>query len=189
MISRWVWRKISSQFSEEFLDGRKSFIFSWNKEHRPIHEAALIHCFDLSKKGQKFKYQPEPKKVQSSESAQTPSQKNPFTKPQAMVPPTGGFEPKGVSDRDEESKPYSPSQPTKGSSNISNSAASGNRNVIGPTVTNTPPLSKERGASPPKEMIAKPPKGENSIGFNICYRTPKTMCIGNQASEFECNLK
>ena len=59
MISRWAWRKIAhSQFKEEFIDGRKSFIFSWNEKHRPIHEEALLHYFDTSKKGQKFEYQP-----------------------------------------------------------------------------------------------------------------------------------
>ena len=40
------------------MDGRKSFVFSWNKKHREIHEEALLHYFDPSKKGQKFEYQP-----------------------------------------------------------------------------------------------------------------------------------
>jgi len=40
------------------MDGRKSFIFSWNKKHRAIHEEALLHYFDPCKKGQKFEYQP-----------------------------------------------------------------------------------------------------------------------------------
>ena len=40
------------------MDGRKSFVFSWNKKHSAIHEEALLHFFDLSKKGQKFEYQP-----------------------------------------------------------------------------------------------------------------------------------
>ena len=40
------------------MDGRKSFVFSWNKNHRVIHEEALLHYFDPSKKGQKFEYQP-----------------------------------------------------------------------------------------------------------------------------------
>ena len=57
-ISRWVKRKVSSQFSEENMDGRKSFIFSWNQKHREIHEEALRHFFDSRKKGQKFEYQP-----------------------------------------------------------------------------------------------------------------------------------
>ena len=39
------------------MDGKKSFIFSWNKKHRAIHEEALLHYFDRSKRGQKFKYQ------------------------------------------------------------------------------------------------------------------------------------
>jgi len=60
VISRWARRKVASQFDEEYLDGRKSFIFSWNKQHREIHEEALLHYFDPRKKGQKFEYQPKP---------------------------------------------------------------------------------------------------------------------------------
>ena len=63
VISRWARRKISSQFREEFLDGRKGFIFSWKKKHRKIHEEALLHFFDSSKKGQKFKHQPTQRKL------------------------------------------------------------------------------------------------------------------------------
>ena len=57
VISRWAKRKVFSQFNEEYLDGRKSFIFSWNKEHREIHEQALRHHFDPNKIGLKFEYQ------------------------------------------------------------------------------------------------------------------------------------
>ena len=57
VISRWAERKVFSQFSEEYLDGRKSFIFSWNKQHRVIHEQTLLHHFDPNKKGLKFRYQ------------------------------------------------------------------------------------------------------------------------------------
>ena len=63
VISRWARRKVASQFKEEYLDGRKSFIFSWDKQHREIHEKALLHYFDPSKKGQKFEYQAKPKPV------------------------------------------------------------------------------------------------------------------------------
>ncbi|XP_078380102.1 uncharacterized protein LOC144663042 isoform X1 [Oculina patagonica] len=63
VISRWAKRKVGSQFNDEYLDGRESFIFSWNKKHREIHEEALLHYFDPSKKGQKFVYQPKPKPV------------------------------------------------------------------------------------------------------------------------------
>ena len=63
VISRWARRKVASQFNEEYLDGRESFIFSWNKQHRQIHEAALLHYFDPRKKGRKFEYQPKPKSV------------------------------------------------------------------------------------------------------------------------------
>ena len=58
VISRWAKRKVSSQFSIEYLDGRKSFIFSWNKQHRVIHEQALLHHFDPNKEGKEFDYQP-----------------------------------------------------------------------------------------------------------------------------------
>lgn len=36
------------------MDGRKSFIFSWNKEHKSIHEEALLHYFNPEKKDEKF---------------------------------------------------------------------------------------------------------------------------------------
>ena len=58
VISSWAKRKVSSQFGREYLDGRKSFIFSWNKQHRAVHEQALLHYFDPNKKGIKFEYQP-----------------------------------------------------------------------------------------------------------------------------------
>ena len=61
VILRWARRKVASQFDEEYLDGRKSFIFSWNKAHREIHEEALKHYLDPSKKEQKFQYVPKPK--------------------------------------------------------------------------------------------------------------------------------
>ena len=80
VISRWARRKVASQFNEEFLDGRKSFIFSWNKRHREIHEEALLHYFDPSKKGQKFEYQPKPKPV--------PKIKEP---PKPVIPASGAI--------------------------------------------------------------------------------------------------
>ena len=40
------------------MDGRKSFVFSWNKNHRAIHEEALLHYFNPRKKRQKFEYHP-----------------------------------------------------------------------------------------------------------------------------------
>ena len=58
VISRWARRIVRSQFREEFLDGGKSFVFFWDKKHREIHEEALLHYFDPSKKGNKFQYQP-----------------------------------------------------------------------------------------------------------------------------------
>ena len=61
VISRWAKRKVSSQFQDDYLDGRTSFIFSWDKKHRPIHEEAMQHYFDPAKKGFKFEYTPKQK--------------------------------------------------------------------------------------------------------------------------------
>lgn len=72
-ISRWAKRRISSQFSEELIDGRKSFIFSWDQEHRAIHEEALVHFLDERKRGEKFEYQPKGKSSQVSETAMSPT--------------------------------------------------------------------------------------------------------------------
>ena len=58
VISHWARRKVAPQFDEKYLDGRKSFVFSWNKGHREIHEKALEHYLDPSKKGEKFQYVP-----------------------------------------------------------------------------------------------------------------------------------
>ena len=40
------------------MDGRKGFILSWNEKHREIHEEALRHFLDPSKRGTKFEYKP-----------------------------------------------------------------------------------------------------------------------------------
>ena len=58
VISRWAKRKVASQFGEEYLDGRQSFIFSWNEKHRLIHEEAMRHYLDPEKRGSKFEYTP-----------------------------------------------------------------------------------------------------------------------------------
>ena len=57
-ISRWARRKVSSQFNDEYMDGRKGFILSWNEKHREIHEETLRHFLDPSKRGTKFEYKP-----------------------------------------------------------------------------------------------------------------------------------
>ena len=56
-ISPWARRIVFVQFNEEYLDGRKSFVFSWGEKHRQIHVEALMHFFDPDKNGEKFKYQ------------------------------------------------------------------------------------------------------------------------------------
>lgn len=49
VLSRWAYRKVSSQFDAKLMDGRKSFIFSWDQKHRPIHEEAMVHFLDPQK--------------------------------------------------------------------------------------------------------------------------------------------
>lgn len=49
VLSRWAFRKVSSQFDEKLMDGRKSFIFSWDEKHRSIHEEAMVHFLDPQK--------------------------------------------------------------------------------------------------------------------------------------------
>ena len=57
VISPWARRIVCVQFNEEYLDGRKSFVFSWGEKHRQIHVEALMHFFNPDKNGEKFKYQ------------------------------------------------------------------------------------------------------------------------------------
>ena len=54
VLSRWARRKIMSQFTEDFLDGSTSFVFSWGEKHRPIHEEALLHLLLHGNQGKKF---------------------------------------------------------------------------------------------------------------------------------------
>ena len=58
VISRWARRKVASQYREEYMDGRQSFIFSWDEKHRMIHEEAMRHFLDPGKRGSKFEYTP-----------------------------------------------------------------------------------------------------------------------------------
>ncbi|XP_073255741.1 uncharacterized protein [Porites lutea] len=77
VISVWARRAMSVQFSEEYLDGRKSFIFSWGEKHRPIHEDALKHFFDPGRNGERFIYQ-------------LPTQRDPSLQP-GRVKPVGSI--------------------------------------------------------------------------------------------------
>lgn len=49
VLSRWAFRKVSFQFDAKLMDGRKSFIFSWDEKHRSIHEEAMVHFLDPQK--------------------------------------------------------------------------------------------------------------------------------------------
>ena len=56
-ISQSAFSAIKTQLQMKFIDGRQSFIFSWDDSHRPIHEEALLHYFDRNRRGQKFEHQ------------------------------------------------------------------------------------------------------------------------------------
>ena len=47
-----------SQFGEEYLNGRNSLIFTWNKQQRVIHEEDLLHHYDPNQRRQKVEDQP-----------------------------------------------------------------------------------------------------------------------------------
>ena len=71
VLSLWARRKVSSQFNDEFMDGRKSFFFSWDKEHRPVHVEVMLHFFYPDKKGEKFVPKP---KVEAAVAPEDPKE-------------------------------------------------------------------------------------------------------------------
>lgn len=74
-ISHWAKRRIAlPQFRQELIDGRKSFVFSWNKSHKAIHVEALVHYFDPNAQGRKFEHQSLKRSIQSK--PQAPSSAN-----------------------------------------------------------------------------------------------------------------
>ncbi|XP_048587986.1 uncharacterized protein LOC5499655 [Nematostella vectensis] len=62
VLSQWARGKVSSQFLEEYMNGSRSFIFSWDEHHHPIHEEALQHFLDPSKTDE-FVPKPRPPQV------------------------------------------------------------------------------------------------------------------------------
>lgn len=92
------------------MDGRKSFILSWDKKHRIIHEEALLHFLDPSKKEKKFEYQP-PKREPPPQSLQQPparGQEQPRMKPgetQTQQPQDSG-NPRQRDDHSKENKTH-----------------------------------------------------------------------------------
>lgn len=91
-IQRQTWRRrscsvpqVSSQFQEEYLDGRKSFIFSWDKKHRNIHVEALLHFFDSNKKGKKFEPLPRLKISTQSDSPSSIKVESMATEDEVMI--------------------------------------------------------------------------------------------------------
>ena len=162
-ISRWAKRKISSQFTEEFLDGRKSFIFSWDAKHRKIHEKALVHFFDPNKKGQTFEYHPPQReaviKPTMSKGSGSPSQVDlPTTSTlnqsvlarqssmeRTQIPPYGqrdqSYKTGGISGTGIESHGAGP-QKAIGSTTVPNPLSSSHENFASKGGTQFPPMEK-----------------------------------------------
>ncbi|XP_068685023.1 uncharacterized protein [Montipora foliosa] len=83
-ISNCVLKKIGlPHFQRELWDGRKNFMFSWNKKHRPIHEEAMMHSLDPRKRGQKFVCQ---KKTQDNNNLVTPNVPSRPTQETSVIP-------------------------------------------------------------------------------------------------------
>ncbi|XP_073256466.1 uncharacterized protein [Porites lutea] len=108
VISRWAKRKVASQFREEYLDGRQSFIFSWNKKHRPIHEQAMRHFLDPSKRGFTFEYTPRPLPKPIAPVVPQPSRKSEAPK----VPARPAIPYSRLEDDEEESRTHTRETPT-----------------------------------------------------------------------------
>ena len=88
------------------MDGRKSFVFSWNKNHRAIHEEALLHYYDPSKKGHKFEYQPPqerssrtPQSARSTELEMKAVEEDPAQQLSSLVSHIGSRQGNGEQDR------------------------------------------------------------------------------------------
>ena len=95
VISRWAKRKVASQFGEEYLDGRQSFIFSWDEKHRPVHEEAMRHFMDPGKRGSQFEYTPPkplPKPIEPEAPRPLPRPILPLEPPSASADPGLGRE-------------------------------------------------------------------------------------------------
>ncbi|XP_066286370.1 uncharacterized protein [Branchiostoma lanceolatum] len=41
VVSNWVRYKVAPQFEDEYLNGRRGFVFSWGKSFHPVHEEAF----------------------------------------------------------------------------------------------------------------------------------------------------
>ncbi|XP_073256465.1 uncharacterized protein [Porites lutea] len=132
VISRWAKRKVASQFREEYLDGRQSFIFSWNKKHRPIHEQAMRHFLDPSKRGFTFEYTPRPLPKPIAPVVPQPSRKSEAPK----VPARPAIPYSRLEDDEEESRTHTRETPTR---KLRDEPPKGNYEAMRPAASGTAP--------------------------------------------------
>ncbi|CAH3119316.1 unnamed protein product, partial [Pocillopora meandrina] len=67
------------------IDNRYSKIFSWHKNHREIHEKALLHFFEPSKMGEKFDYHGPEMSLSADTSNATAEENNQGLNPQPEI--------------------------------------------------------------------------------------------------------
>ncbi|XP_078684623.1 uncharacterized protein LOC144918057 [Branchiostoma floridae x Branchiostoma belcheri] len=63
VVSNWVRYKVASQFEDEYLDGRRGFVFSWGKSYYPVHEEAFqqyLRAIDSGRDGLDKPFSPAP---------------------------------------------------------------------------------------------------------------------------------
>ena len=155
-ISSSAKEKVSSQFGREYLDGRKSFISSWNKQHRAIQEQALLYHFDPNKKGLKFEYRPPTPNQQLNSEPQlqetSTELENPYTSRRCLH---NGKDTSLLTAAKEEN-------PTDSHPSCSSSAAGGSRDSVGmePSLSN-----QGDSAYPPNTHVIRP-RGSQEPGIN-----------------------
>ena len=156
VISSSAKEKVSSQFGREYLDGRKSFISSWNKQHRAIQEQALLYHFDPNKKRLKFEYRPPTPNQQLNSEPQlqetSTELENPYTSRSCLH---NGKDTSLLTAGKEEN-------PTDSHPSCSSSAAGGSRDSVGmePSLSN-----QGDSAFTPNTHIIRP-RGSQEPGIN-----------------------
>ncbi|XP_035681613.1 uncharacterized protein LOC118419358 [Branchiostoma floridae] len=61
VVSDRIRYKVASQFDDEYLDGRRGFVFSWGENYYPVHEEAFnqyLHAIGSGEKGLKRAFAP-----------------------------------------------------------------------------------------------------------------------------------
>ena len=79
-------RKFRHNSKRNILTDEKVSFFSWHKNHRVIHEKALLHFFEPSKMGEKFDYNEPEMSLPADTSNATAEENNQELNPQPEIP-------------------------------------------------------------------------------------------------------